>query len=103
MTNNCRIYGFYIDSFLTIQLIYNINTKRSLSKYDFPNCFAVTFTPNRWSNFEKCVSLFEKIIFPYLKVKKEGLDYPKKQYSLLVMHTFKGQDNAEIKELCSKN
>ena len=47
--------------------------------------------------------MFEKIIFPYLKSKKEGLGYPKKQYSLIVMDTFKGQENAEIKALCLKN
>ena len=33
---------------------------------------------------------------------KEELDYPKVQYSLIVMDTFKGQDNAEIKELYLK-
>ena len=61
------------------------------------------FTPNHWSNFEKCVSFFEKIIFPYLKTKKEELVYQKEKYFWIVMDTLKGQDNAEIKELCSKN
>ena len=37
------------------------------------------------SNFQKIVSLFEKIIFPDLKAKKEELGYPKKQYSLIVI------------------
>ena len=90
-------------SFLPIQLIYSGKTKRSLPKFDFPKCFDVTFTPNHWSNYEKCVSLFKKIIFPYLKSKKEELGYPKEQYSLIVMDTFKGQDNADIKKLCLKN
>ena len=58
------------------------------------------FTPNHWSNFEKCVSLFEKTIFPYLKTKKEELVYQKEKYFLIVMDTLKGQDNAEIKEQC---
>ena len=35
--------------------------------------------------------------FPYFK-----LGYSKEQYSLIVMDIFKDQDNAEIKELCSK-
>ena len=73
----------------------------------FPYCCDITFTANHWSNFEKCVSLIEslieKIIFPYLKPKKEELCYPKEKYSLIVMDTFKGQDNAEIKEFYSKN
>ena len=62
-----------------------------------------SFTPNHWFKFEKLVSLVAKIIFPYLKVKKEELGYPKEQYSLILMYTFKDQDNAEIKELSSKN
>ena len=89
--------------FLPIQLIYSGKTKRSLPKFEFPKAFDVTFTPNHWSNYEKCVSLFKKIIFPYLKSKKEELGYPKEQYSLIIMDTFKGQDNADIKELCLKN
>ena len=68
-------------SFLPIQLIYSGKTKRSLPKFDFPKCFDVTFTPNHWSNYEKCIRLF-KIIFPYLKSKNEELGYPKEQYSL---------------------
>ena len=59
------------DSFLPIQFIYN----------GVPCCFDVTFTPNHWSNYEKCVRLFEKIIFLYLKTKKEELGYPKEQNS----------------------
>ena len=88
---------------MPIQLIYSGKTKRSLPKFEFPKAFDVTFTPNHWSIYEKCVSLFKKIIFPYLKSKKEELGYPKEQYSLIIMDTFKGQDNAEIKELCLKN
>ena len=47
--------------------------------------------------------MFEKIIFPSLKAKKEELGYPMEQYSFIVMDTFKGQDNAKIKALCLKN
>ena len=89
--------------FLPIHLIYGGKTERSVPKYDFPSCSDVTFTQNHWSNYEKCVRSFEKIIFPYLKAKKEELGYPKEQYSLIVMDTFRGQDNTEIKALCLKN
>ena len=90
-------------SFLPIQLIYSGQTKRSIPKYDFPDFFDVTFTLNHWSNYEKCVRLFEKIILTYLKAKKEEFGYPKEHYSLIVMDTFKGQDSAKIKGLCLKN
>ena len=57
-------------SFLPIQFIHRGKTKRSIPKYDFPSCFDVTFTPYHWSNNEKCVRLFEKTVFPYLKAKR---------------------------------
>ena len=60
-------------SFLPMQLIYSGKTKSSIPKYGFPSCFNVTFTPNHWPNYKKCVRLFKKIIFPYFKAKKEGL------------------------------
>ena len=41
-------------SLLPIQLIYSGKTIRSLPKFDFPKCFNATFTPNHWSNYEKC-------------------------------------------------
>ena len=46
--------------------------------------------------------LFDKLIFPYLKAKKEEFGYQKEQYSLIMMDSFEGQDNAEIKALCLK-
>ena len=71
-------------SVLPTQLIYNAKTKRCLPKYNFPDW---SLTSNHWCNFEKLVSLFEKIIFPYLKTKKEGLAYPssQKERELLVL------------------
>ena len=84
--------AFASDSFLPIQLIYYGKTKHCLPKYDLPNCFDIKFSPNHWSNFETCVSLLEKS-FPILKRRKKTW-LPK---------TFKGEDNAEIKELRSKN
>ena len=60
-------------SFLPIQLIYSGKTKRSIPKYGVFCCFDVTFTPNHWSNFAKCLRLFEEIILLYPKAKKEEL------------------------------
>ena len=35
-------------------------------------------------------------------VKKEN-GYPEEHYSLIIMDTFKGQDNDRLRELCSEN
>ena len=45
----------------------------------------------------------EQIIFPYLEMVKRGNRYPDEQYALIIMDTFKGQDNDRLRELCSEN
>ena len=50
--------------FLPIQLIYTGTTPRSLPKYDFSVSFSVGFTKNHWSNTDKSIEFFNKIMFP---------------------------------------
>ena len=63
----CWILATYTASavgfFLPVQLIHQGKTERSLPKYRFSEEFHVTYTKNHWSNFEKCVDFFKKIIF----------------------------------------
>ena len=66
-----------IGSFLLIQLIYEGKTRRCLPNYDFPKGFNVTYSSNHWSNTEKSVELFQKVMFPYLKHVKLSKKYPK--------------------------
>ena len=40
---------------------------------------------------------------PYLRAKKIKLGYPRKQFSLIIMDTFKVQDKKEIKSFCLEN
>lgn len=89
--------------FLPMQLIYGGKTKRSLPRYEFPVSFSVGFTANHWSNTDKSLEFFDEIIFPYLEKKKEENGLPNEQHSLVIMDTFKGQDNDILKEFCSKN
>ena len=90
---------FATGSFLPIQLIYQGKSKRCLQKSTFPSNFHVTFTPNHWPNLEKREDQFKVIIFRYLSAKKKELGYPEDQRSLIIMDTFKGQDNEEMKRL----
>ena len=89
--------------YLPIQLIYEGKTKRCLPNFDFPAGFNVTFSNNHWSNTEKSKELFKDIIFPYLEKVNVNLKYPKEQLSLIIMDTFKAQDNEAVLELCQKN
>ena len=90
-------------SFLPIQLNYEGKTRRCLPNYDFPKGFNVTYSPNHWSNTEKSVELFQKVIFPYLKNVKLSKKYPKEQMLFIIMDTFKGQDNDIVLNLCKKH
>ena len=52
---------------------------------------------------EKSIELFGKVTFPYLKQAKASLMYPKEQMYLIIMDTFKRQDNNVIIEICEKH
>ena len=72
------------DSFLPLRLIYQGKSKRCLPKFTFPSDFHVRFTPNHWSNLEKCEDLFNVIFFTYLSAEKKELCYPQEQRSLIL-------------------
>ena len=91
-----------VGDFFPMQLIYTGSTKRCLLNVHFPCDFRVRFTKNYWSNMEKAVDHFEKVIFPFFQKTKDKHRYPKQQMSLVIMNTSKGQDNEVPKELCAK-
>ena len=74
-----------------------------MPKYDFPASFSVSFTKNHWSNTEKSIEFFDEIIFPYLEKVKKEKGFPNEQHSLVIMDTFKGQDNDILRKLSSEN
>ena len=89
--------------FVPIQLIDAGKTERSLPKYSFPPSFSVTFTENHRSNTEKSVEFFKEIIFPYFEDTKRSKSYPLQEHALIIIDTFKGQDNDKLKMLCAEN
>ena len=42
-------------------------------------------------------SFFDEMVFPYLQQVKEEKGLPQEQHSLVIMDTFKGQDNDILK------
>ena len=61
------------------------------------------FTENHWSKTEESVEFFKEIVFPYLEETKRSKSYPLEQHALIIMGTFKGQDNDTMKKLCAEN
>ena len=88
---------------IAIQLIYEGKSPICLPRFDFLADFNVTFSDNHWSNMKKSNELFEKVIFLYLKQAKASLKYRKEQMSLIIIDTFKGEDNDVILDLCKKH
>ena len=87
--------------FLPIQVIYEGKTKRCLPMYTFPASFDATLSKNHWSNTEKSLSFSNKIVFPHFKNVQKVKGYPDEQMSLMIMDTFKGQDNNKVAKLLS--
>ena len=104
MTDNSNFRYFYVWRISSDSSdLYEGKAKRHLSKYTFPASFDVTFSENHWSNTEKSPSFFNKIVFPDFKNVRKAKGYPDEQMSLIIMDTFKGQDNDEVAKLCRKN
>ena len=89
--------------FLPVQVIYEGKTPRCLPSYTFHENFNIGFSNNHWSNNEKAISFFKKVLFPYFKNVHETKGYPNEQMSLVIMDTFKGQDNEQLAKLCCEN
>ena len=81
-----------------MQLIYAGETIRCLRNVEFPRSFYFTYTENHWSNQLKTTEHFEKAIFPCWDQITENMTYPKEQMSLVIIDTFKGQDNDDLRE-----
>ena len=89
--------------FLPIRLIYKGKTKLSLPRFDFPSAFSLSYTENHLSNTVNSIEFFEQTIFPYLKIVKRENGHPEENNALIIMDTFKGQDNDRLRELCLEN
>ena len=89
--------------FLPIQVIYEGKTTRCLPKYAFPEKFDITFFEDHWSITEKAISFFKKVVLPHFKNVRQTKNYPNEQMNLVIMGTFKGQNNEEVAKLCREN
>ena len=78
-------------------------TKRCLRNFQFLCVFQLTYMENRWSNQTKAIEHFEKVVLPFLQKIKVENGYPKEQMSLIIMDTFKEQDNDEMRKFWAEN
>lgn len=89
--------------FLPIQLIYAGTTSRCHPKTKFPDSFHITHSSNHWSNEPIVIDYLNKIIFPYLKKKRESLKLRSDAKALLIFDVFKGQTTSAVNDLLKNN
>ena len=86
-----------------MQIIYQGQTDRCHPKFKFQEEFNITHSVDHWSNEEKTIELIEKVLLPYVKIKKEELDLRSTKKWLLIADVFKGQWKDKVKSLIEKH
>ena len=77
--------------FLPPQVIYQGKTSKCLPSVKFPSDWHITFTENHWSNEKAMVDYLEKILFPYIKKKRQELKLDSNYPALVIFDRFRGQ------------
>ena len=81
--------GTLAGEFLPPQLIYQGKTSACFPRYQFPDDWHVTCTPNHWSNEDKMKEYIEKMIIPYIDSKRKELKVSSDQLALAIYDIFK--------------
>ena len=89
--------------FLRMQIIYESQPDLCHSKFKFTEEFTITHSVNHLSNKEKTIELIKNVGLPYVRNKKEILDYCSAKKWLLIAEVFKGQWTDKVKILIEKN
>ena len=80
-----------VGDFLPVQLIQGGLTDTCHPKVKFPESFHITHGQNYWSNKGIVMEYLKKIIFPYIKSKRQALKLSENAKALLVFVVFKGR------------
>lgn len=94
-----QLFLFLFQVFFSIQLTYEGKRKQCPPNLDFH--LILTLLSHQIAG-QTCREMFQLIIFLYLSTKKKELCYTEK-LDAVIMDTFKGQDNNEVKQLCQEN
>ena len=92
-----------VGDFLPEQLIYGGVTDKFYPKAKFPESFHITHSQNHWSNEDIVMEYLKKIIFPYIKSKRQALKLPENAKALLIFDVFIRQITSSVNDLLKKN
>ena len=86
-----------------IQLIYCRKSRACLPPTKFPSDWHITYSHNHWANEKTSKDYIEKIILPYLRIKRQELDLAHDHHALCIFDNFKGQLTANVLQLLEEN
>ena len=89
--------------FLPVQLIYRGVTDIGHPKVKFPGSSHIIHSQNHWSNEDISMEGLNKIIFLYIKSKRQALKLPENSKALLIFDVFKGLTTSAVNDLLKKN
>ena len=93
-----------VGDFLPVQLIYGCVTDKRHPKVKFPESFRIIYSQNHQSNENIVMEYLQKIVFLYIKSKRQALKLPENPKVLLIFDAFKGQKtSALMNALLKKN
>ena len=84
-------------NFLPMQIIYQGKTIASQPRnFQFPKGFLVSQNPKHYSNETETLNLIDKVIKPYVDLKRKELKLQPTQKALLIWDVFKGQKTDKV-------
>ena len=95
--------GTMSGDFLPPQIIYQGKMNNCLPSVKFPSDWHISFTENHWSNEKAMVDYLEKILFPYIKKKRQELKLDSNHPALVIFDRFRGQCTDNIFALLEDN
>ena len=92
-----------VGDLLPVQLIYGGITDKCHPKVKFPDSLHITHSQDHWYNKDIVIVYLKKIVFPYIKSKRQALKLLENAKKLLIYDMFKGQTTSAVNDLLKKN
>ena len=91
--------GTLCGDFLPLQLVYQGKTERCHPKYNFPEDWHITHSPNHWSTEETMKDYLNHVLFPYIDRIRASYDLGDDYPALAIFDNFKGQITKDVLHL----
>ena len=81
------------------QIVYTGKTQRCHPRFQFPEGWHVTHTPNHWSNEATTLEFINEVLDPYFIAQREALDLEPDHRALVLLDVFAAHRTQAVKDL----